>query len=266
MSTFYYGTLYKKRKNGWDVVEENLDMNCVKNFMCGWEIEADEVYNIHEELKELVHKNEFFYTYKFLGYINKDDSDISKASINQGKHYISEECRNAWNGKEPIPIVFYEDDFRELETIISKIDKNIIITDLNVDKLSSVFVRLKNYYNGNFYDVNSFDEIIKSSKQKLKEIEENKRKWKEISTSLDYLKLSQDEKENVWKSFEYEIEDENNYYTYKLQSAEMLKYTLSLFSDIYNDSNDNVYFYIYSDENCKMQNIPDWLKDKITRW
>ena len=213
MSTYYYGTLYKKRKEDWNIVEKNLDMNCVKNFLDGWEIEANEVYRVDEKLEEISKNNEFFYTYKFMGYINKKDcKNIPNNLEYQGKEYINEELNGNRSEKDPIPLVFFETDFSELESISSNIDKNITLTDLDIDKWYSVYVRLKNYYNGNFYNSSSFDEIIKSSIEKLNEIKENKRKWENIKSSLDYLKLTDTEKENVWKSFEYEVEDEDNYY------------------------------------------------------
>lgn len=263
MSTYYYGTLYKKRKEDWSIVEKNLDMNCVKNFLDGWEIEANEVYSVDEKLKEISKNNEFFYTYKFIGNIKKEkltNTDIEDF-IAQGETYMIEEFFGKKNSKKSIPLVFYEGNFEELKSIIEDIDKE----DLNEDYYS-IYVRLKNYYNGKFYKSSSFDEIIKSSREKLNEITENKRKWENIKSSLDYLKLTDIEKENVWKSFEYEVEDEDNYYKYRLQSAEMLKYTLLLFSDTYNDLNDDVYFYIYSDEDYRLQDIPTWLEDKVARW
>lgn len=253
MSTYYYGTLYKKQKDGILKIK-NIDMNCVKNFMCGWEIEANEVWNIDEQLTKFIHENEFYYTYKYIG-------EIEKEKIPNFEKYL-----NRKENQSNI-LVFYEEDFDELEKIINEIQIEVPLsfTDSNGEtkffNYFSVEVRLKNYYNGNLYDVNSFDEIIESSKEKLKEIEENKRKWNNIKYSIEYLKLSNEEKENVWKSFEYEIEDEDNYYKYKLESARMLKYTLSLFSD-----EENAYFYIYSDNSCKLQDIPKWIKDKLTRW
>ena len=235
MSTYYYGTLYKKRKENWSIVEKNLDMNCVKNFINGWEIEADSVYNVEDELKKLSTETDYFYTYTFIGCIDK--SIFEKSNINcdkfikQGEEYLLYKGTTLTVG-DSIPLVYHDEDLEQLRSIIEYVSKDTNVSFNEWSKLSdeekineankyfNVYIKLKNYYKGNFYGYNSFDKIIKISKEKLKEIEENKRKWENTKSSLEYLKLSDEEKENVWKSFEYEIEDEDDYYKYKLQSAE----------------------------------------------
>lgn len=258
MSTYYYGNLYKKKKENWCLIEKNISMNCVKNFLDCWNIEADEIYIDDNSLNELNKNNTFYYTYKFIGLLEKEKIN-SSSYINK---YIEQNKKHNDNDG----ITFIDEDFDTLETYINDIKKettNELIK--NHENYYDVYVRVKMYYKGDFYNSSSFDKIISESKEELKLIEKNRNKWEEISTSLDFLKLTQEEKENVFSSFEYKINDEDNYFENRLHSAEMLKHTLELFTD-FDDKENDVLFYIYSDSSCYMEDLPDWLNDKISMW
>ena len=257
MSTYFSGTLYIKENDTYKVVRSNLDFNCVKNFTSGWNIDAEPV-SVDDKLMELHKNTDCFNSYDCEGVISIEDAnklfsaDEIVSCLAAGGYYRE---KLGFPAKEAKPFVIYKEDIsdelrKNLEEKFIKID---ISEDLKLsteekaerDKLRyCVYACSKKVYRGKFYDVNSFDEVIKRAENGLKNIETKKAEWEKIRTSLDYLKLSSEEKENVFDSYKYEIEDEDGYYKYMLESALRLRHTLEFFSDWENKA----YFYIYNED------------------
>lgn len=95
---------------------------------------------------------------------------------------------------------------------------------------------------GGFYSISSFSEIKDKIFNKLEELFTKKSRWKALQESLDYLKLSPEEKQNV--SDEHErLNEEIEHVENKLASVSQIIGVMEAFDDF----NTEVVAYIYSD-------------------
>lgn len=82
-------------------------------------------------------------------------------------------------------------------------------------------------YNGNFYDSSSFFRYADKVLERLKELIVDKANWEKTRKSLDYLKLSLEEKQNVDEEFQYieeEIEETLSKYNAAISMAGVLEF------------------------------------------
>lgn len=82
-------------------------------------------------------------------------------------------------------------------------------------------------YNGNFYDSSSFFHYADKVLERLKELIVDKAIWQKTRKSLDYLKLSLEEKQNVDEEFQYieeEIEETLSKYNAAISVAGVLEF------------------------------------------
>ena len=95
---------------------------------------------------------------------------------------------------------------------------------------------------GEFYSISSFSEIKDKIFNKLEELFAKKSRWKALQESLDYLKLSSEEKQNVSDEYEW-LDEEIEHVENKLASVSQIIGVMEAF----NDFNTEVVAYIYSD-------------------
>ena len=98
-------------------------------------------------------------------------------------------------------------------------------------------------YNGDFYDAKSFYGYASKVFDHLEELLAKKTEYKNLQKSLDYMKLSEEEKENV--NSEYECLDEDiEEYRCKYEAAISMANILDFYQKDYDDE---VVAYIYGD-------------------
>lgn len=97
--------------------------------------------------------------------------------------------------------------------------------------------------NGNFYNIGSFASVRDKLEREYKDILKKKFKYEELKSSLDYLKLSDEEKENVNSEYDY-LDEELEETEYKLNAAISIISILDFFDDY---KTDEVVAYIAAD-------------------
>ena len=119
------------------------------------------------------------------------------------------------------------------------------MNDTNKDDYVNIYtesVEERGYGQGQFYDQNSFYSLEKDLKKKYKELIIKRYEWERMKTSLEYCKLSDEEKENVSSEFEYLDED--------IQETEFQIIAINQFCGIlemYSDYDTKVVAYVYCD-------------------
>lgn len=115
----------------------------------------------------------------------------------------------ATNGSE---VSFFVDD--KSATIAKKYDVNSAeylnaVADKKEKEFLHIYQRkiIPRGYGGNFYDANSFSAFAEKKYNELASLIAKKARWEKIKSSFRYLKLSDEEKENVDSAFEYLDED-----------------------------------------------------------
>lgn len=181
MSWYVGADIYVKENDTWKSVVENKFYLLFKN-LCETrgsfyeELQPAAISKDNKEaLKKLLEKH-ITYEENFVGYIKEDDLKDFKVERKANKFFISEEdvCKiyNKATFKK-------EDDLAEL-----------------------YYTRKENRgHGGDFFDINSFLNLKRKFKDELSKYKKAIKKQNEIKNSIEYLKLSENEKENVNDSF-----------------------------------------------------------------
>lgn len=88
----------------------------------------------------------------------------------------------------------------------------------------------RGYGHGCYYNAGSFTEYIRKEKEELKVLTKKKKTWDKIRNSMDYMKLSSEEKSNVEEDFLY-LDDAIQEVEAQLKAAENVVTILDFFSD-----------------------------------
>ena len=100
----------------------------------------------------------------------------------------------------------------------------------------------RGYGRGEFYTAGCFYNLLETILENYKKVIEKQHDWEKLQNSLDYLKLSEEEKENVSSQFEY-LEEEIEYVKNNLVAINQVIGALQLFEDY----DTQVVAFIYSD-------------------
>ena len=184
-----------------------------------------------ESLNVLVHEHDR-HDFKYRGCLKKEDWE----KLDVKSRVICEE-----GTAKDCGILIDESDVKKI-TFASASD---YMNDTNKDDYVNIYtesVEERGYGQGQFYDQNSFYSLEKDLKKKYKELIIKRYEWERMKTSLEYCKLSDEEKENVSSEFEYLDED--------IQETEFQIIAINQFCGIlemYGDYDTKVVAYIYCD-------------------
>lgn len=181
MSWYVGADIYIKENDSWKSVVENKFYLPFKN-LCETrgsfyeELESAVLSKDDKEvLKKLLEKH-ITYEETFVGYIKEDDLKDFKVEKKENKFFIKEKdvCK-----------IYNKTSFKKEDGLI----------DL-------YYMRKEDRgHSGDFFDINSFLNLKRKFKDELSKYKKAIKKQNEIKNSIEYLKLSEKEKENVNDSF-----------------------------------------------------------------
>lgn len=181
MSWYVGADIYVKENDNWKSVVENKFYLLFKN-LCETrgsfydELEPAAISKDDKEaLKKLLEKH-ITYEETFVGYIKEDDLKDFKIEKKENKFFI---------GEEDVCKIYNKTSFKKEDGLV----------DLYC-------MRKENRgHGGDFFDINSFLNLKRKFKDELSKYKKAIKKQNEIKNSIEYLKLSEKEKENVNDSF-----------------------------------------------------------------
>lgn len=245
MSIDYRATIISKEEKK---VIGKIDCNFIKNCTSGWNIEGDEVYP-SEEIQEIGKESSRYIHKRFMGRVNRKEfvKKFPYIEIHPSKNDTDSQCVYFKWAKAVTELEYIPVSAEEMERY-SKLTKEEKIKE-NSEYLN-VYLEHPVYRRGVFFDSSSFNRVIEDTKEQLKNIILKKREWEELQKTIDYLKLSEEEKENVASSYIYDVEDEDNYLEYRLESALKMKHLCETLE---------AYMFVYSDT-AEYDLLPDYIK------
>lgn len=226
MSTYYnYAIFYKNKETGEIKQVSDLRGSFNKGLLSGWELDPlIEETDYDTDWREAVEKTLEFESTHFKGYYKR--ADLSKY------HYYAPTESQARNfpATDLIKCAIPEAEWTD--------DKQESVDPKEADFAVCLF-RNKTYKRGWWLDASSLNKYIERHYKLLKEDILKKERWEKMSQSLDYLKLSDKEKDRVRESMDADwlIDDEDiwdpddNYNFYSLRIALELKGAMLAFKD-----------------------------------
>lgn len=257
MSTYYGGCLITNKKR----IAKDIDMNCVKNF------NFDDVTEIYDnDLIKVAHDYTASTSKEFLGQVLKEKiADYSKLD-----DWIAAAAKyNEGHAKGETPIVLsVARDEKEIKEIFEMLDGDIDINEYSKksedercaynEARYNVFVEIPYFYKGGkLVNSDCLKDSLATYTKMLEKAKAKKAKWETMQTSLDYLKLSGEEKENVLESFAY-VDEDIEYTESAVAALNQMIGTLELFSNY----DETAYLYVFNYD-CGRAKWPEWL-EKLT--
>lgn len=240
MSTNYYTKFFIKNKitNDW----KELSCGCcnkIKSLICGWDINID---TSNKEITESLNKLAIEYTtIEYLATVDK--KYLSQfGEYKTYNNHSKENCVLLTNNDEELInkvkeydiILCNEKEWKKLTNNEKNDDFHFLMSDWikhDINKYVNIYIKVTKTHNGNFYDINSFISKRKELEDKMKKLYYKKFEWENLKKSVEYLKLSNEEKENICSEYEYLDEDIEDI-EYGLDSC---NYFIHLFEYMEND-------------------------------
>lgn len=257
MSTYYGGCLITAKKR----IAKDIDMNCIKNFNFDDVVE----YYDNELLKDAVDYTTST-SKEFLGQVLKEKI-IGYAKLDKWIAAAAKYDEVYTKGETSIVLSTVTDE-KEIKEIYEMLDGDIDINEYakktkdekeayNAARYN-IFVEMPyTYQGGKLLNVDSLKESLETYTKMLEKAKVKKAKWEETQTSLDYLKLSSEEKENVLESFTY-VDEDIEYAECAIAALNQMIGTLELFSNY----DEPAYLYVFNYD-CGREEWPEWL-EKLT--
>ena len=233
MSSYSHLIILSKNKNSksnWKIVE-NKFFSLIKEFY----FSEDLLENINCSYSEVLklcgeYVNEFVGIYKLQEY--------SKLKKLKNNNYLADETWINENEKYKCNIIFNSDN--------TNLNNNDILYNDYLTKkenYDNIYVKKRLSYNGNLYDSQSFINYINQQQNELKKLYEQKYEYSNIKKSINYLKLSYEEKENIDNSFNF-IDGDIEYSTNTIRVAQSI---LDIGEYLVDTFDNDILYYIYFD-------------------
>ena len=241
MSWYMCMDIYTKKKGyDWQNKVNSVEYSWLKN-LCGSRGCLDETIPAaklsdedHEILKKMTREYDY-HSYDYFGSVTKETFatfDFPTKFIEDNENGIKPGYLVSKENAEKIYCVSPEE---YLNTPTEELDQKYI-------KIYTESFTERGYGHGEFYTVDCFYNLRETLLEDYKKVIKKQYDWEKLQNSLNYLKLSEEEKENVSLQFEYldeEIEEIEN----KLISINQVISVLQLFEDY----DTQVVAFIYSD-------------------
>lgn len=241
MSWYMCMDIYTKKKGcDWQNKVNSIEYSCLKN-LCGSRGCLDETIPAaklsdedHEILKKMTREYDY-HSYDYFGSVTKETFatfDFPTTFITDEEHGNKPGYLVSKENAEKISCVSPEE---YLKTPTEELDQKYI-------KIYTESFTERGYGRGEFYTVDCFYNLLETILENYKKVIEKQHDWEKLQNSLDYLKLSEEEKENVSSQFEY-LEEEIEYAENNLVAINQVIGALQLFEDY----DTQVVAFIYSD-------------------
>lgn len=192
--------------------------------------------------------------------LSNEDKDALRALLQeynyQTKTFIGKVDRDVWSELDVCSfldnegnIIINQEDVEKVQEKCLDYQDYIRMEDAEKEGYLDIYYykeEERGYGQGCFYDVKSFNYFIDSKEEKLQTLLNKKRRRSEIENSLDYLKLSCEEKSNVMEEFDYLDEDIDETKS-ALDAANMVVSVLKFFSEKEYDDYGDIVIYLFSD-------------------
>lgn len=191
MSSYIYIKIFNvnHEKKSVNYFLPDVCMNSLKHLSeCRGVLEVDPSEHISKKEREKI-KNYTSYTDNvYVASIFK--SDLEKLKKLNIRYTLKTDLENE--------VIFLKSE-NDIEKVKSfNVDTSVIFSAIeNKDKVYAVYLEESKQLDGLLYDEQSFINILMKYEKKLKELTERQIKCKQILMSIDYMKLTSDEKENV---------------------------------------------------------------------
>lgn len=242
MSWYMCMDIYTKKKGcDWQNKVNSVEYSWLKN-LCDYRSYLDKAIpaaKLSDEDREVLKKmtREYdYHSYNYFGSVTKETFatfDFPTTFITDEEHGNKPGYLVSKENAEKISCVSPEE---YLNTPTEELDQKYI-------KIYTESFTERGYgYNGEFYTVDCFYNLRETLLEDYKKVIKKQHDWEKLQNSIDYLKLSEEEKENVSSQFEFldeEIEEIEN----KLISINQVIGALQLFEDY----DTQVVAFIYSD-------------------
>jgi len=188
----------------------------------------------HEILKALTREYDY-HSYDYFGSVTKE----TFASLDFPTRFIEDEE----NGIKPGYLVSKE-NAEKISCVSPEEWLNTPTEELDTKyiKIYTESFTERGYGRGEFYTVDCFYNLRETILEDYKKVIEKQHDWEKLQNSLDYLKLSEEEKENVSSQFDY-LDEEIEEVETRLISINLVIGALQLFEDY----DTQVVAFIYSD-------------------
>lgn len=241
MSWYMCMDIYTKKKGyDWQNKVNSVEYSWLKN-LCGSRGYLDETIPTaklsdedHEILKKMTREYDY-HSYNYFGSVTKE----TFATLDFPTKFIEDNENGIKPGylvsKENAEKISCAPSDKVLNTLKEELDQKYI-------KIYTESFTERGYGRGEFYTVDCFYNLRETLLEDYKKVIKKQHDWEKLQNSLNYLKLSEEEKENVSLQFEYldeEIEEVEN----KLVSINQVIGALQLFEDY----DTQVVAFIYSD-------------------
>ena len=241
MSWYMCMDIYTKKKGcDWQNKVNSVEYSCLKN-LCGSRGCLDETIPVaklsdedHEILKKMTREYDY-HSYDYFGSVTKETFatfDFPTTFITDEEHGNKPGYLVSKENAEKISCISPEE---YLNTPTEELDQKYI-------KIYTESFTERGYERGEFYTVDCFYNLLETILKNYKKVIEKQHDWEKLQNSLDYLKLSEEEKENVSSQFEY-LEEEIEYVKNNLVAINQVIGALQLFEDY----DTQVVAFIYSD-------------------
>ena len=241
MSWYMCMDVYTKKKGyDWQNKVNSAEFSCLKS-LCGSRGYLDEAIptaNLSDEDREILKKmtREYdYHSYNYFGSVTKE----TFATLNVPTTFIVDEKHGIKPGylvsKENAEKISYVSSDKVLNTPKEELDKKYI-------KIYTESFTERGYGRGEFYTVDCFYNLRETILEDYKKVIKKQHDWEKLQNSLDYLKLSYEEKENVSSQFE-DLDEELDEVENRLVSINQIIGVLQLFEDY----DTQVVAFVYSD-------------------
>ena len=239
MSWYIGADIYQKKDGVWKCIVANKFHYALKSLCETRGLIDDDIYPCSlssedkDALNALLHEHDYQVT-TFIGKVDRDvwaELDVPSFIDNEGR------------------VIVDPKDVKKVQEKCLDYQDYIKMEDSEKEGYIDVYyvkVEERGYGNGRFYNVKSFHHYIDERENKLQSLLDKKRRRSEIEDSLDYLKLSADEKSNVLEEFDYLDEDIGETKS-ALDAANMVVSVLEFFSDRDYEDYDDMVIYLFSD-------------------
>ena len=236
MSSYMFMDIYTKKNGFWENVVHDKEFFYLKNLTSTRCHLSDEIENAplseedFNELEKLTH-NYDIHEFEFHGSVEKENWEKLgiEATPYKGTSFPDEE--GLLISAEDLKKIHFIDPFSKEDEEYKKLD------DSQVVKIYTEKVSARGYGNINFYNVESFSKYRDKKLLEYQELLFKKKHFEDMQKTLDYCKLSSEEKENVLSETEW-LEEELNDILWQIRSADCVIGAIELFNDY--DSNDTV--------------------------
>ena len=188
MSSYIYVKVFNvnREDNSVQCFLPDIAMNSLKSLAeCRSRLEIDPLYNIPKIVSDKIEKYTEYTDDVYVATINK--TDLEKLKEQNIDYTIKTSL------EDEVVFLKLEDDIEKVKSL--NVDTGAVLK--HSDKFYVVYFAEKKHFDGELYNEQCFESALMDYENKLEKLFEKKVKCNQALISVDYMKLSSEEKENV---------------------------------------------------------------------